>query len=220
VNAPDWDALAPHWEHFEDGGLNREIFAGLKLLVRPPLLYVGSGRGGLAARVARLSVDRSFAMCQHAHQDHGIACVAADAAHLPLRSGCFATVLCATGVLEFLSHSERVRVLAELGRVCGPDGQVLAFAACGDSGVHWGVNQHALVRAWFAGRVPMPAFDAVAAGDREAARDMLLASLPQRGQSVSSEELAAAAADAGMKMVEAHVGNDGIGRWRLVVERP
>jgi hypothetical protein len=54
VKAPDWDALAPHWEHFEDGGLNREILAGLERLIRPPLLYVGSGRGGLAARVARL----------------------------------------------------------------------------------------------------------------------------------------------------------------------
>src|SRR4051812_4969096 len=193
--SPDWDALAPYWEHFEDGGLDQDGLADIEPLVQPPLLYVGSGRGGLAARLTHRfgqaavhSVDRSPTMCRRAQRDHGIISLAADAARLPLRDSCFATVLCASGVLEYLDHNGRTRVLAEMGRVCEPHGQVIVWAASGDTGVHWGTDQHALVRAWFAGRfddkpAAVAAFNAVAAamGDRAAARALLLACLPQRG---------------------------------------
>jgi SAM-dependent methyltransferase len=231
--SPDWDALAPYWEHFEDGGLDQKALAEIAPLVQAPLLYVGSGRGGLVAgltrrfgRAAVHSVDRSTAMCQRAKQDHGIISLAADAAQLPFPDSGFATVLCATGVVEYLDHNGRTRVLAELGRVCRPGGQVIAWAACGDNGVHWETDQHALVRAWFAGRfddrpAAVSAFNAVATamGDRARAQALLLAGLPQRGRAVSAAEVAAAAADAGIDVVRSHVDNDGIGRWHLTPTR-
>lgn len=231
--SPDWDALAPHWEHFEDGGLNRRVLATVVSVLRPPLLHVGCGRGSLTAVLATRfgpaavhAVDRSVAMCRRADRDHGIRCVAADGARLPFPDASFATVLCSTGVLEYLDGAMVTEVLTEMGRVCERAGQVLAFAACADGDVHWEVDQHRFVEAWYAGRGDAPSSAraleavAVALGSREAARDLLLRSMPPTGRAVTAATVVVAASRAGLTVVGDWVDTDGIGLWRLAPGAP
>lgn len=227
---PNWDALAPYWEHFEDGGLNQRTLAAVSTALRPPLLFVGGGRGSLTAvlverfgSAAVLSVDRSLAMCRRARRDHGLACLAADVARLPLPDASFATVLCATGVLEYIGQHGLAGALGEMGRVCGPGGQVLVCAACSDGDVFWAVDQHRFVEAWYAGRInevseSARAFGAVASalGSREAARELLLQSWPRVGRAITATELTVAAALVGLEVTASRINDDGIGLWRLV----
>ena len=227
---PDWDALAPYCEHFESGGLNRSILAILEPLLHPPLLYVGSGRGTLPAQLAQRfgraavrSVDRSVAMCRRARHESGLDCVAAEAASLPFPDGSFATVLCATGVLEYVERHECVAALAGMARVCGSSGQVLVSAACSDGDVRWDADQHRLVEAWYERRFDNApksarAFDALASalGGRDAARELLLESLPRFGRAIATEDLAAVARRAGLEIAASGINHDGIGVWRLV----
>jgi SAM-dependent methyltransferase len=227
---PNWDALAPYWEHFEDGGFNRSMFISLEPIVRPPVLYVGGGLGSLPAQLVERfgaaavhSVDRSVTMCRRAQRDLGINCVAAEAARLPFPEGSFTTVLCATGVLEYMAQDELTAALAGMGRVCESSGQLLVTAACSDGNVCWDGDQHRFVEAWYAGRFDdtpesTRAFNAVASalGNREAARDLLLRSLPHTGRAITTAGLTVAAERARLEVAAGWINEDGIGLWRLV----
>jgi ubiquinone/menaquinone biosynthesis C-methylase UbiE len=223
--APGWDDLAPVWEHLEGGGLNARLIATLVTSLETPLLHVGGGRGSLTALLAsRLGgsvthLDASMAMCARARQDFGLVSVVAEADDTPFPDGTFAAVLCSTGVLEFADADGRAAALAEMRRLVAPGGPVVVAAACSDSDVHWDVDQHRLVEAWYAGAGDTPAaaaFDAVAAavGGRPSARALLLRALPRVGRAVASSDLAAAAARAGLRIEAARL-DDGIGVWRL-----
>jgi ubiquinone/menaquinone biosynthesis C-methylase UbiE len=227
--APDWDALALYWEHFEDGGFNRRMLAVLEPLVRPPVLYVGGGLGTLPNRLAGRfgkaavhSVDRSEGMCRRARRDFGINCVVAEAAGLPFLDGSFVTVLCATGVLEFMEQDELISALAEMGRVCASSGDLLVTAACSDGSVHWGGDQHRLVEAWYANRFEdspesARAFNAIASaiGSRDAAREFLLRTLPRVGRAITTAEMTVAAGRIRLEVAASRINDDGIGLWRL-----
>lgn len=229
--SPDWDALAPYWHHFEGGGLTLHLLARAHPLLRPPLLYVGSGLGAIPAALATrfgadavVCVDRSVAMSQRARRDHALACVAADGRHLPFPDDAFATLVCAAGVLEYLDVEQLIAMLVEMGRVGGHRGQVLAYAACSDGGVRWDIDQHQFVEAWHAGRsgtASARAFDAVAEamGSRDAARELLLSSIPRQGRAIAGETLAAAAHQAGLRVAATHIDKSGICQWLLFSER-
>lgn len=227
ADRPDWDALAPVWHLLEDGGLNRDLVGAVAPLIRPPVLCLGGG-GGLVPDLVRaqlpdgpvVSLDRSFRMSSRAHRRHGLSCLVGDATALPFSGERFATVLCATGVLEFLTPTGCAVALAEMARVCRWGGVLLLAAASGDGKVSWDIDQHALVHSWYAYDLPddSPAsvsFDAVAAvvGGRRSARALLLSSLPRRGRSLTTPMVAAAADRADLGAPERVVEVNGTGVW-------
>lgn len=226
---PDWDALVPVWHLLEDGGLNRDIVLAVGPLVEPPVLCVGGGTGFVPALVRDqlegapvVSLDCSEAMTRRARHRTGLACVMGDAVALPFSGGRFGTVLCATGVLEFMTSAGRAAAVAEMARVCRPGGLLLIAAASSDSGVIWDIDQHALVRSWFgrglADDSPVATtFDAVASavGGRQEARALLLSSLPRRGRSLTTPIVAAAADAAGLDGPELVIELNGTGVWRI-----
>ena len=114
--------------------------------------------------------------------------------------------------------------LAGMACVCSRvSGQIVLSAASGDSGVRWDTDQHKLVEAWSEGRLDdtaesARAFNALASalGDRKAARELLLGSLPRFGRAIATEDLTIAAERAGLEVAASSVNDDGIGLWRLV----
>jgi SAM-dependent methyltransferase len=194
--APDWTALAPIWECFEQTGSTYVTVRGVLSDLQPPVLYVGGGRGTFAARLARwlgpgsvIILDSCEAMARRTVNEFGEPCVVADARAIPLADGAAASAYCATGVLDYLPLADRVRVLAELGRAVSPGGLIAvadrvpptdpaalrrSLAAWRDSAVPDRWRDNALPER---GSTP---FDAVARllGDRTAAYDLLLAALP------------------------------------------
>ncbi|HUH02759.1 MAG TPA: class I SAM-dependent methyltransferase [Kofleriaceae bacterium] len=136
--APDWDALAPYWHHFEHRGLNRAVLATLGKMPAPTLL-VGGGRGSLARYLqarhldpgAVVAVDSSAEMARYASERGGPRYVVADVRRLPLPNRAFRSVVCATGVVEFLSPADCATAVGEMSRVCTLGGViwVAAFSA-------------------------------------------------------------------------------------------
>lgn len=229
---PDWEALAPVWYAMEDGGLNRDLVMRITSLIRPPVLCVGGGAGQLADLVRDrlggapvVSLDSSWGMTRRARLRPGLECLVADAVALPFAGQPFTTVLCATGVLEFMSPDERGRALTEMARACRRPGQLLLAGASSDGNVIWDVDQHALVRAWYAHRLPPDSaaghtFDTVArdVGGRDAAQALLLSSLPRVGRSLTTPMLAETATQAGLKAPQKVMELNGTGVWRVLID--
>lgn len=229
ADRPDWEALAPVWHLLEDGGLNRDLVRAVAPLIRPPVLCVGGG-GGLVPNLVRthlpgepvVSLDRSFQMSSRANRRTGLSCLVGDATALPFSGRRFETVLCATGVLEFLTPTGCAVAVAEMARVCREGGALLLAAASGDGNVSWGLDQHALVRTWYAHELPDDSdvavtFDAVAAivGGRRSARALLLSGLPRRGRSLTTAMVTAAADRGDLGAPERVVEVNGTGVWRV-----
>jgi SAM-dependent methyltransferase len=185
--APDWTALAPVWQCFEQTGSTYATVRGVLSDLQPPVLYVGGGRGTFAAKLSRwlgpgsvIILDSCEAMARRTVTEFGQPCLVADARAIPLADGAAASAYCATGVLDYLPRTDRVRVLAELGRAVSPGGRI----AVADRVPPPDPTQlRRSLRAWrdspVAERGSIP-FDAVARllGDRTAAYDLLLAALP------------------------------------------
>ncbi len=227
AQGPDWERLAPVWEHLDGGGLNDALLATVAPDLRPPVLCVGGGIGTVPALLRDrigpggvVALDRSAAMCRRARRERNLPCVRADVTAIPLRAASCGSVLCATGVFEWLPGASRVAALREMVRVCGDAGSVVVVVADGDGDVAWGGDQHALVNAWATGRLPdespaARAFGAVAAavGGTEAARQLLVTALPRRGRSVTAGELLAAAQAAELPEPRRLATADGTAAW-------
>src|SRR5205823_3794796 len=90
----DWDALAPHWHHFEHGGLTARGLAPIADAIRAPCLFVGAGLGvvaaWLAARLAAGSLtvaDASIEMLRRIRGCDPARRLGCDARALPVRDG-------------------------------------------------------------------------------------------------------------------------------------
>lgn len=132
LKAPDWDALAPYWHCFENVGLSKTILSALKPYLNLPILYIGGGRGTYPAFLRNwvgqenlAVVDSSPRMAQRAYIDFNLKYVVSDARDLPFSDQSFGSVVCATGVLEFLDLSEQKKALKEMARICLPKGSLL-----------------------------------------------------------------------------------------------
>lgn len=207
LKAPNWDALAPHWHCFENVGLNRTILGTLKTYLTPPVLYIGGGRGTYPAILRswvgqeNLSVvDSSLAMAHRAYLDFSFKYIIADARDLHLPDKSFGSVVCATGVLEFLDLSDQKKALQEMMRVCFQESSLLVTAFYGDppdsasstqfinSGNQSFYQKYDLLDRWFRSEDSLSlteqrittSFSMVAReiGDRTAAYQLLCQSLP------------------------------------------
>jgi ubiquinone/menaquinone biosynthesis C-methylase UbiE len=244
--APNWDALAPYWHCFETYGLNRTILSLLLSLSTPPILYVGGGRGAYPARLEShvgrrrlLVVDASWPMARRARADFGLEYIVADVRNLPRPDLSASSVICATGVLEYMSHANCVAALSEMGRICVRGGAILitAFASAPgtqpeESGrvkavTQPGVDIHRRLEKWFYHYETLPLserrlvlpYNAVARqlGDRAAAYRLLRESLPRYEQPMDPARFARLIEEAGLIVKsEQYVEERGVAIWHLI----
>lgn len=178
----DWDALAAHWELFEQAGSGDEdIDVIADAGAAAPALVVGAGIGTYAARLAAriggpvTAVDRSAAMLARAAERHPeLRLGRADARALPFNGASFATVYCATGVAEMLL--DLAGALREFVRVAsGP----VFLSVIPPPQVR--IDRHALVARALAGEIhdPLVAALAARAGSMAAAAALLLRAMPR-----------------------------------------
>lgn len=118
-----WDELAPYWEFFELKNFNPTVLENYVQEIKSPLLLIGAGQGlvtePLRARGLKvIGIDWSFKMVARGLQRRGEPNIVADALSLPFKEKSFASVLVATGTLDFMFEKERqLRALHEAKRV-------------------------------------------------------------------------------------------------------
>jgi ubiquinone/menaquinone biosynthesis C-methylase UbiE len=241
---PDWDALAVYWHCFELHGFNKTLLSSMLASLIPPVLYVGGGRGSYVAHLQKyfgrdkvLVVDSAAAMARRARADFGLEYVLADVRRLPFPANVFASVVCVTGVVEFLKPTERKTALEEMARVCDKGGPILVTASAipGQEGkqqrdaeaeAEYGTDTHQLLDIWFyrydmlsyLERRMVSAFNAVARemGDRAAAYHLLHESLPRYDRYIIFERFPVTVSAAGLLINSMQfLPEQGIGVWHL-----
>src|SRR5947209_3826162 len=116
-----WDALAPHHELIEDNYFDVPSVRLLLARVEDPVLVVGAGQGLIVAelRARRFrcdGIDLSPEMIRYARARRGIALIQADARALAFAPGTYRTILYATGVVDFMTDEDQIRIILKEGR--------------------------------------------------------------------------------------------------------
>lgn len=201
----DWDALAPFAHLLDDLGSGDDLVEAVTAdgLV-PPVLFVGAGRGRYAARLREranpvLAVDVSPAMARRGRAEARLPYLVADVRALPVAGAAFATVVCATGVIEMLGEEDRRAAIAELARVGPWCAYLAAFAHPGEHAPP-PIDLHDAIAAWHGSGVEHALFDGVAAalGDRAAAAALLRRALPRAPVSLPERTVIDDAASLGL----------------------
>jgi SAM-dependent methyltransferase len=195
----DWDALAPHWHLFEDRGFaDAFVEALVRERVQAPILVVGAGLGRYAAKLRDLvghvvAVDGSRRMAARAVAAHRLPFVVADARHLPFAESSFASVVCASGVVEGMTDGDRAVVVRELDRVAHA-GFYLAAFVLRDAATS--IDVHTAISRWSSGAVTNHAFDEIAKtlGSIQAAAAFLSRALPRTEPAITERMLIDSAA--------------------------
>ena len=221
---PQLDALAPHWELFEGGGFDQEVLVEFLPELRSPVVHIGGGRGSLAAEMRQdmgsdvVHIDLAHAMCRRALDDFGLASARADVGSLPFPTAQFASVVCSSGVLEFLNDEGLRSALREVARVGKPGALVVLAGSCAEAGEFWRVDQHDEIERWYRdGRgTSLAQFDELAmrVGSRDEARRLLLLALPRFGSSIERDALLQAASAAGLAFESEQFVED-LGVWKF-----
>jgi ubiquinone/menaquinone biosynthesis C-methylase UbiE len=180
----DWDALAPHWHLFEDRGFADTFVSALvRERVQAPVLFVGAGLGRYAAKLRDvigqvIAVDGSPHMVARGVLMHQLPFVVADARRLPFADSSFASVVCASGVVEGMTDDERGALVHELDRVA-KGGFYLGAFVLRDNAVP--LDVHAVIDHWKAGAITNRAFHQIAKtiGNVEEAAAFLHRALPR-----------------------------------------
>jgi len=102
--------------------------------IQSPALVVGAGQGLLVAELQKKGfqcdgIDLSSEMVKYAKLRRGITLVHADAKAMPFAPGTYRTVIYATGVIDFTSDEEAIRMmLLEVRRIVNDPGKIfIAF---------------------------------------------------------------------------------------------
>jgi SAM-dependent methyltransferase len=126
-----WDALAPDHPALENSYLDLPSLRRIAHDIHQPVLVVGAGQGLIVAEVKNLGfqcdgVDLSPEMIRYAKIRRGLDLVHADARAMPFGNGTYRTILYATGVVDFMSDEDEIRViLNEARRIADPSGKIL-----------------------------------------------------------------------------------------------
>ena len=219
----DWDALAPFAHLLDDLGSGDDLVdavTGDGLVA--PVLFVGAGRGRYAARLRGraspvLAIDASPAMARRGGAEARLPYVVADVRALPVAGAAFATVVCATGVIEMLGEDDRRAAIAELARVGPWCAYVAAFAHPGGQAPP-PFDLHDAIDAWQRGGGGHELFDGVAAAmnDRAAAAAILRRALPRTPVSLPEPTVIDDAASLGLSTRRlAWTERTGTMIWRL-----
>ena len=116
-----WDALAPHLSLIEDNYLDRRSARLLMSQLQEPVLVVGAGQGLIVAEIRKKGircdgVDWSAAMVKFANLRRGIDLIQADGGALPIADGAYATIIYATGVIDFTEDERAIAAMLREGR--------------------------------------------------------------------------------------------------------
>lgn len=208
----DWDALAPHWHHFEHRGLTPAGLSLVQSALTAPCLFVGSGRGTLAARIvdalgphAVIFADASLAMLHRSNTGDRAPRACCDVRALPFAPASFESAFCATGVLESMSPADRAAAVTELCRIVVPGGAALVAAILARPGTaphdSW-AELDAWRAAWGTRSTRWTSLELLATelGDREAAYWLLRQALPRFELALDAEDVHAAARAAGVSI--------------------
>ena len=129
-----WKAWAPYWRAIENRNLDVPTIRRLEPAITSPVLMIGAGQGLLVERLRKDGfrvdgIDAEPEMIAYAKKRRGLDLLEANARALPFPDDSYATVIVATGVIDFLDHDETIRsILDEAIRVARPSGEVfIAF---------------------------------------------------------------------------------------------
>ena len=116
-----WDALAPYHFEIEDNYLDVRSIRRFLVDFLQPVLVVGGGQALIVAEIRKSGircdgVDLSSEMIRYARLRRGIVLIQADAIALPIAEQTYGTVIYATGVVDFTSDEERIKLMLEEGR--------------------------------------------------------------------------------------------------------
>ena len=152
-----WDALAPHHSKIENSFLDLPSLRRIVHDIYPPVLVVGAGQGLIVAELQKKGfqcdgVDLSSEMIRYAKLRRGLDLVLADARAMPFGKGTYRTIIYATGVIDFISDEEEIRVIMnEARRIVDHSGKIfVAFyrlsAATEDFVVRLGLLRNNVLR--------------------------------------------------------------------------
>jgi SAM-dependent methyltransferase len=140
VPASVWDVEAPYHGSFENHFLDLPSIRATVGAVREPALVVGAGQGLIVEELRKQGlycdgVDLSPEMIKYAKLRRGLTLVEADAQALPFETGSYATIIYATGVIDFIADEAQVGLILNEGRrVLTPSGNILvAFYRVSDA---------------------------------------------------------------------------------------
>lgn len=116
-----WDVLAPSHAEIEDTNFDLDSIHRLLSEMRSPVLVVGAGQGLIVAELRRRGyecdgVDLSSKMIRRAKLRRGISIVQADAKAMPFPAASYATIIYATGVVDFTAEEDDIRAMLREGR--------------------------------------------------------------------------------------------------------
>ena len=140
VPASVWDLEAPYHGSFENHFLDLSSVRAAVGAVREPALVVGAGQGLIVEELRKQGlhcdgVDLSSQMIKYAKLRRGLILAEADARALPFETGTYATIIYATGVIDFIADEAQVGLILNEGRrVLTPSGNILvAFYRISDA---------------------------------------------------------------------------------------
>jgi hypothetical protein len=125
-----WDMLAPHLSKLENSYLDLPSFRRIAHEMEPPVLVVGAGQGLIVAELRKKGVRCdgvyfSLEMIRYAKIRRGLDLVQADASAMPFGTGSYRTIIYATGVVDFMSDEEQIRlILNEARRIADHSGKI------------------------------------------------------------------------------------------------
>jgi SAM-dependent methyltransferase len=125
-----WDALAPHHSKIENSYLDLTSLRRIVHDIYPPVLVVGAGQGLIVAELQKKGlkcdgVDLSLELIRYARIRRGLDLVQADASVMPFGKGTYRTIIYATGVVDFMSDEEEIRVIMnEARRIADHSGKI------------------------------------------------------------------------------------------------
>ena len=116
-----WNALAQFHAEVEDTNFDRASVRRLLAEIESPVLVVGAGQGLIVEELRKSGyecdgVDLSAEMIRQAELRRGIALVEADAKAMPFPTASYATVIYATGVVDFTTEEDEVQAMLTEGR--------------------------------------------------------------------------------------------------------
>lgn len=123
-----WEAVALVWEMLERHGLHESHLLRLQDWLKSPALVVGAGQGLLMEALGVIGLesveglDFSSAMAAAAWQRRRQPVTVGDATNMPFEDRRFASIVCATGVLNPHDAAQMERVREEMLRVTAAGG--------------------------------------------------------------------------------------------------
>jgi SAM-dependent methyltransferase len=116
-----WDALAPRHAAIENNYLGLASLRRIMPEIHQPVLVVGAGQGLIVAELQKKGfqcdgVDLSSEMIRYARIRRGLALIQADARAMPFGEGSYRSIIYATGVVDFMSDEEEIRLIMNEAR--------------------------------------------------------------------------------------------------------